>query len=68
MTGSLIWVGAGKRQIGWMKELLSSKDRTLAGPTAPAKWLWLIGIDFDTIENGLGKKEMPYDWLDKEIQ
>ena len=51
-----------------MKELLASKDRTLAGPTAPAKGLWLIGIDFDTIENGLGKKEMPYDWLDKEIQ
>ena len=68
MTGSLIWVGAGKRPVGWMKDLLAFGDRTLAGPTAPAKGLWLIGIDFDTMENGLGIKEMPYDWLDKGIQ
>jgi tRNA pseudouridine38-40 synthase len=41
IVGSLILVGNGKWSIEGFKNLIEKKDRTLAGPTAPAKGLCL---------------------------
>ena len=43
IVGSLLVVGRGERPIGWIAELLAGRDRTVAGPTAPAQGLLFIG-------------------------
>ena len=46
IVGSLVEVGRGKRPPGWVAEVLAAKDRTLAGPTAPAHGLTLIEVTY----------------------
>jgi len=46
LTGTLLEVGYGKRAPEDMPELLEAKDRKLAGPTAPAKGLCLIEVQY----------------------
>ena len=41
IVGTLVEVGQGKRSPEEFAELLAARDRTLAGPTAPAKGLFL---------------------------
>jgi tRNA pseudouridine38-40 synthase len=43
IVGSLLVVGRGERPPGWIGELLAGRDRTLAGPTAPAQGLLFMG-------------------------
>jgi tRNA pseudouridine38-40 synthase len=43
MVGSLLMVGRGERPAGWIAEVLAGRDRTLAGPTAPAAGLVFLG-------------------------
>ena len=43
IAGSLLAVGRGEAAEGWIAELLAGRDRTLAGPTAPAGGLVFIG-------------------------
>lgn len=47
IAGTLIQVGAGERSPQEMKEILEAKNREAAGPTAPAKGLTMIGIEFE---------------------
>ena len=44
MVGSLVEVGRGKRPPEWIGELLVSRNRRLAGPTAPAHGLVLLRV------------------------
>ena len=46
IVGSLVEVGRGKRPAGWVAEVLAAKDRTLAGPTAPAHGLTLVEVTY----------------------
>jgi tRNA pseudouridine38-40 synthase len=46
MVGSLIEVGLDNKKPSWIKELLSQKNRSLAGPTMPAKGLILSNIRY----------------------
>ena len=46
IAGSLVKVGAGEAEPGWMAELLEARDRTLAAPTAPPEGLYFIGARF----------------------
>jgi len=46
IVGSLLKVGAGERPVAWMAELLALKDRTQAGPTAPADGLYLVAVQY----------------------
>ena len=46
LVGSLVEVGQGKRLPEWMGELLAARDRRLAGPTAPACGLFLLGVRY----------------------
>jgi len=47
IVGSLIPVGAGERNTGWIAELLAGRDRTVAGPTAPASGLTFLHPMYD---------------------
>jgi tRNA pseudouridine38-40 synthase len=43
-VGTLIEVGIGKIDADEMKRIVDSKDRSIAGPTAPARGLCLIEV------------------------
>jgi tRNA pseudouridine38-40 synthase len=43
IVGSLLVVGRGERPPAWIAEVLAGRDRTLAGPTAPASGLVFVG-------------------------
>lgn len=43
IVGSLILVGRGEQAESWLRELLVGRDRTVAGPTAPAEGLVFLG-------------------------
>jgi tRNA pseudouridine38-40 synthase len=44
IVGSAVQVGRGARPSGWLGEVLASRDRTRAGPTAPAHGLTLLRV------------------------
>lgn len=46
IVGSLIPVGRGKRPPGWFDDLLSAKNRRIAGRTAPPQGLYLVRVDY----------------------
>lgn len=46
IVGTLIEVGQGKREPQSMREVLAAKDRSAAGPTAPAHGLTLVKYEF----------------------
>src|SRR5262249_54128391 len=47
MVGTLVEVGGGRRRAEGMREVLASRNRTVAGPTAPAAGLVLVGVEYD---------------------
>jgi tRNA pseudouridine38-40 synthase len=48
IVGSLVEIGRGRRAASWLAEVLASRDRTLAGPTAPAHGLFLARVTYDS--------------------
>ncbi len=46
MVGTLLEVGCGRMEPGQVKEILEACDRKQAGPTAPAKGLCLVKVDY----------------------
>jgi tRNA pseudouridine38-40 synthase len=44
LVGSALTVGRGAREPGWIAEVLRSRDRRLAGATAPAHGLTLVRV------------------------
>jgi len=44
LVGTLVEIGRGARPPAWMVELLEGRDRTRAGPTAPARGLALVRV------------------------
>ena len=47
LAGTLIQVGGGAIEPEQITEILEKKDRTAAGPTAPAHGLTMIGIEYE---------------------
>jgi tRNA pseudouridine38-40 synthase len=47
IVGSLIFVGAGRREPEWIKTLVESRDRSLAAPTFMPDGLYLARVDYD---------------------
>lgn len=45
-VGTLVEIGRGRREPSSMAGLLAQGDRTLAGPTAPATGLFLVGVEY----------------------
>jgi tRNA pseudouridine38-40 synthase len=46
ITGTLVDVGTGKINSHQIKEILAARDRSMAGATAPAHGLFLIGVHY----------------------
>jgi tRNA pseudouridine38-40 synthase len=46
IVGTLKFVGDGKWQPEYIEEILEAKDRSKAGPTAPACGLYFIKVDY----------------------
>jgi tRNA pseudouridine38-40 synthase len=46
IAGSLLLVGRGERPVDWLADVLAGRDRTRAGPTAPAHGLYFAGVDY----------------------
>lgn len=46
IVGTLVEIGSGRRPSGEMETLLAARDRTLAGATAPAHGLCLVGVEY----------------------
>ena len=46
IVGTLVEVGRGRRPVAWVAEVLASRDRAAAGPTAPAAGLFLVRVDY----------------------
>jgi tRNA pseudouridine38-40 synthase len=47
IVGTLVEIGRGRHAAAWMREVLASRDRAQAGPTAPAEGLFLAGVEYD---------------------
>jgi tRNA pseudouridine38-40 synthase len=54
MVGSLVDVGRGREQIGWIEEILKAADRTKCGPVAPADGLFLVSVGYEPREAKAG--------------
>jgi tRNA pseudouridine38-40 synthase len=46
IVGSLVEIGRGRQDAAWLGRVLAARDRTLAGPTAPASGLFLLGVAY----------------------
>ena len=46
LVGTVVEVGRGKQPADWPEQVLAAKDRTLAGETAPARGLVMVGVSY----------------------
>lgn len=46
IVGSLVEIGQGRREPAWLGEILAAQNRAAAGPTAPAKGLTFVGVEY----------------------
>lgn len=49
ITGALVAVGEGERSIGWIADVLESRDRKQGGIAAPPHGLTLVSVDYPEI-------------------
>jgi tRNA pseudouridine38-40 synthase len=49
IVGTLAEIGRGRRPVGWMADVLASRDRAAAGPTSPAAGLFLVRVDYGPV-------------------
>jgi tRNA pseudouridine38-40 synthase len=47
IAGTLVEVGRGRRPASWVDEVLASRDRAIAGRTAPAAGLFLVAVEYE---------------------
>jgi tRNA pseudouridine38-40 synthase len=47
ISGTLVLVGAGKRALSWVSEVLTAESRIAAGPTAPPHGLFLVKARYE---------------------
>lgn len=64
LVGSVVQVGLGRRRPDWLHDVLASRDRRRAGPTAPPQGLFLVAVRFGETGGGGGRAGRP--WLEEE--
>jgi tRNA pseudouridine38-40 synthase len=47
IIGTLVEIGRGRHDVEWMREVIASRDRAQAGPTAPPQGLFLVAVGYD---------------------
>lgn len=47
VAGTLVEIGRGRYPASWIGDVLASRDRAAAGPTAPAHGLFLMAVAYD---------------------
>lgn len=57
LAGTLLEVGLGSRPPSWVGEVLDARDRSAAGPTAPARGLFLVRVEYPGPTEILGEEE-----------
>jgi tRNA pseudouridine38-40 synthase len=57
VVGSLVDVGRGYREPGWLTQVIAARNRTLAGRTAPPQGLFLVAVDYGEGLPDLGAPE-----------
>jgi len=57
IAGSLVEVGRGHHPPSWMADVLASRDRGQAGPTAPARGLFLVSVAYGVVQSRFIPKE-----------
>ncbi len=50
IVGTLVEIGTKRQAAPWMRDVLESKQRALAGRTAPAEGLFLVHVEYDTAD------------------
>lgn len=65
IVGSLIVVGRGEQPEGWIAALLAGRDRTVAGPTAPAAGLTFLGPRYPRAWRLPEAVSLPEGWVDR---
>lgn len=65
IVGSLMVVGRGERPESWIAELLAGRDRTVAGPTAPAAGLTFLGPRYPRNWALPDAVSLPEGWVDR---
>jgi tRNA pseudouridine38-40 synthase len=53
IVGTLAEVGRGSLQVEDMGRILAARDRTAAGPTAPAQGLFMVSVEYDETGEGV---------------
>ena len=48
LVGSLVYVGSGRGDAGWIADILQSRDRRIAAPTFAPDGLYLTHIEYDS--------------------
>lgn len=46
IVGSLVYIGVGREQPGWLSEVLAAKCRAVAAPTFDPSGLYLVGVGY----------------------
>ena len=46
MVGTLVEVGAGRKPVDWVREVLEARDRQVSGPKAPACGLYFMRASY----------------------
>jgi tRNA pseudouridine38-40 synthase len=46
IVGTLVEIGRGRQPVEWIDRLLTSRDRAVAGPTAPPEGLFLVTVEY----------------------
>jgi tRNA pseudouridine38-40 synthase len=51
LVGTMLDVGRGYMQLGDLPAIIAARDRALAGPTAPARGLFLHSVEYEALES-----------------
>ncbi len=58
LVGTMVDIGRGSLPVEDLPRILASRDRSEAGPTAPASGLYLRAVDYDSRSEGSNREAL----------